>query len=326
MSILCKIGRISASVLTLAFATCGWAQTLSDFPTAETALGARVDMYDKLIRANHWNEGTIMPNVIFPPAGKDTAIVGSQENCPMHTGAYLASLSFRFAVTQDGQIRALADSVMEGILKLEQVTGEPGCVARSFNKTDGANWHEQAFAYPMEWRESDALSGYRWMGGMSTGQLTGLIFGVAQYWELCADDAHKKLAADFIDRAVGRCIGNNLRITDLEGKMTMWGNFCPDLPHEKVNALLILADLEVARKVTGKVVYEASYRRLLTKYKYDDEAVLSCEPSSRDRREAGDEAVVSMALYMLIHFEDNQELLGKYRAGLGKQCDVVIHP
>ena len=311
--------------LLVACVVCGaaWGQKVNDFPKKEDPLHVRMDMFDKLIRGNHWNEGTVMQNVIFPPAGKDTPIVGSQEDCPIHTGCYLAGLAFRYAVTKEAEVRTWADATMEGILKLENVTGEPGCVARSFNKTEppvgGApNWHEQAFFFPMEWHESTALPGYRWMGDLSSDQFTGLMFGVTLYWELCADDAHKQIAADFIDRLMSRCLEHNLKIVDADGKMTLWGNFCPDLPHEKLNALLILAHLRTALHVTKKNVYEAAYKRLITKYKYDDEAILATVMWPPEWRNEGDDSLVAMALYHLMRFEQNPNLLQKYRMSLNR--------
>jgi len=317
-----RIGWFSITVFVLIFGTAGWTQTVNEFPRPEDPLNVRVDMYDKLIRGNHWNEGAIMQNVIFPPAGKETPIIGSQEDCPIHTGGYLAALSFRYAVTKDPQVRAWADTVMEGILKLERVTGEPGCVARSFNRTDAPNWHEQVFFFPMEWHESTAAPGYRWMGDLSSDQFTGLMFGVTLYWELCAYDAHKKVAADFIDRMMERCVSNNFRIVDVDGKMTLWGNFCPDLPHEQLNALIILAHVKTAWKVTGKTAYETAYKRLITKYKYDDEAILAKVLWPVEWRNDGDDRLASMALYHLMRFEDNPGLLNKYRMALNRHWYV----
>jgi hypothetical protein len=295
-----------------------WGQAVNEFPRPEDPLHVRMELFDKLIRGNHWNEGTVMQSVVFPPAGKETPIVGSQEDCPIHTGGYLAALAFRYAVTQDPQVRPWADATLEGILKLEQVTGQPGCVARSFNKTAAPNWHEQVFFFPLEWHESDAMPGYRWMGDLSSDQFTGLIWGVTIYWELCADDAHKKIAADFIDRIMGRCVENNFKLVDVDNKMTLWGNFCPDLPHEKLNALLILAHLKTAHRLTGKVAYDAAYRRLITKYKYDDEAILAKVLWPAEWRNDGDDRLAAMGLYHLMRFEDNPTLLQKYRMSLNR--------
>ena len=78
-------------------------------------------MFDKLIQGNHWNEGTIMQHVIFPPAGLDRPIVGSQEDCFDQTAEMLAGYSHKYAVTKDEKDRDIANQLFEGILKLEKV-------------------------------------------------------------------------------------------------------------------------------------------------------------------------------------------------------------
>ena len=304
----------------MALIACGaaMAQKVNEFPKRDDPLRVRVHMFDELMRGNHWNEGVMMQHVIFPPAGRETPIVGSQEDCPYHTGGYLAALSFRYAVTKDPRVRQWADHTMEGVLKLEKVTGEDGCLARSFNKTDSPNWHEKAYFFPMEWHESEAMPGYRWMGDCSVDQFGVLIYGVTLYWELCADEAHKQIAADFIDRIMGRCVENNFRIVDVDDKMTLWGNMCPDLPHELLHSLLVLAHLKAAHRVTGNPVYQAAYNRLITKYHYDEEAIMAKVLWPVEWRNASDDLLAAMAFYHLMRFEDDPALLQKYRMSFNR--------
>jgi hypothetical protein len=277
-----------------------------------------MDMFDKLIRANHWNEGVLAPDVILSPSA-EAPVIGAQENCPAQTGLYLAALSFRFAATQDPQVRTAADSVMDGILKLEKITGERGCIARGFNKTSvPLSDREKAFLAPQSWNESLSQPDYRWMGDISAAQLTPLIFGVSTYWEFCADDAHKTIAAGFIERVIGRCISNNMRVIDIDGKMTRWGNLCPDMPHDPLNGLLMLYYLKTTFKITGKQSFETGYNRLLIKYKYDDEALQakSIQPAETPELDAG--RLASIALCGLIRFEEKPDLVAKYRSALDK--------
>lgn len=294
------------------------AQTPIDLPCPEDSLSVRVDICDKLIRANHLNEGLLLRDVIFAQPGHQTPLAASQEECPMASAAYLAALAFRYSSTQDTQARESADAVMAGILKLEQVTGEPGCVARCFIKPEEGALREAPHSFPTEWRDSGTLAGYRWMGNLRTDQLTALLSAVSLYCELCADDAHKKAATNFIDRVVGRCIANNCKIVEPSGKMSLWGNFCPDLPHEPLNALLMLANLKTALKATGKMAYGAAYTRLVAKYKYDDEVVAAKTLWPVGQRNGGLERAAAMALYGLMRFEENPDLVKKYRAALDR--------
>ena len=61
----------------------------------------RVALFDALMRGNHWNEGIMMPHIIFPPAGTERPLVGNQEDAADHASMFLAAYAFRYAVTQD---------------------------------------------------------------------------------------------------------------------------------------------------------------------------------------------------------------------------------
>ena len=293
-------------------ATVAWSERLTETPLREDPLHVRIGVLDKLVRANHWNEGLYMPCVIFPPAGIDEAVVGNHEDVAGHSAVYLAALSHRYAVTQDPEVRALADTVMDAIVKLETVTGVPGVAARSYYKTDKPLWHEQAFFFPMEWHASETMPGYRWQGDLSSDKFTGFIYGVGIYWEFCADEEHKQIAADFIDRFVGRCIEYNFKLVDVDGKMTLWGNFCPDMPHQALNALEMLAGLKVAERMTGKPCYTAAYTRLIKKYHYDDEAIMSKVLWPEEWKTPWDDQLAARAMYMLMRYETDPNLLAKY--------------
>jgi len=287
-------------------------------PSRDEPLHVRIEALDRLVHAQHWNEGLYMPCVVFPPAGVDRAVVGNHEDVAGHTAMYLAACSHRYAVTKDPQVRALADEVMGAIVRLEKVTGVPGVAARSFYRTDEPLWHEQAYFFPLEWHASETMPGYRWLGDLSSDKFTDFIYGVGTYWEFCADEAHKKVAADFIDRFVGRCVNYNFKLVDVDEKMTLWGNFCPDLPHENLNALEMLAGLKVAERLTGKAYFGAAYRRLIEKYHYDDEAILAKVLWPDEWKTPWDDHLAAKALYMLLRYESDPGLLQKYRMSLNR--------
>ncbi len=294
------------------------AQKVNRFPKRNDPLHVRATLFDELVRGNHWNEGAIMQHVIFPPAGRETPIVGSQEDCAGHTAMYLAACAHRYAATQDPQVRYLADEVMAGLLKLEAVTGVPGVVARSFNRTDTPLWHEQVYFFPQEWHWSSALPGYRWQGDLSSDKFTDFLFGVGTYWELCADEAHKKVAADFMDRFVGRCVDFNFKMVDVDNKMTLWGNFCPDLPHQPLNSLEMLAGLKVTWRMTGKDRYRAAYAMLIDRYHYDDDAILAKVLWPEEWKTPWDDELAAKSLYMLYRWETDPSLRIKYRMCLNR--------
>lgn len=293
------------------------AQKVNDFPKKSDPLHKKVAMYDRLMLGNHWNEGAIMQHVIFPPAGLDRPIVGSQADCIDPTSEMLAAYSHKYAITKDPKDREIANKIFEGILKLEKVTGVPGLVARSFNQTDKPLWHEDVLWYH-EWHQSTSMPGYRWLGDLSADKFTSIFYGVGTFWELCADQNYKAQAAGLLDRFMGRIVDDNFKLTDLDGKMTLWGNFCPDLPHQELNSLLVLMGLKVSYHITGKERYNAAYHMLIDRYHYDDHQINSKILFPPEWRNVGDDYHAARSLYMLMRLEKDPNLLNKYRMNLNR--------
>lgn len=311
----CRSIMVCTSLCILSIPLC--AQSIHEFPDTTTPLRAQVAISERLTLGNHWNEGTIIHNVIFPPAGLDRPIVGPQADCLDATSELLVAFSHKYATTKDPADRHLADSVFAGIQRLERVTGIPGLFARSFNRTDTALWHEKTLWYP-EWHASSSLPGYRWLGDLSTDKFTSIVSSVSMYWELCADAAHQKAAADLIDRFVGRVVNDNYKLTDLDGKMTLWGNMCPDLPHQPLNSLLMLMGLKAAHRLTSKPRYDSAYRYLIRTHRYDDHQILSKMLYPEEWRNVGDDYHAARALYLLLRYEDDPSLRNKYRMNLNR--------
>ena len=303
-------------LLFLLFRTIVFAQKVIDIPKRTNPLHVKVDMFDKLMRGNHWNEGTIMHRVIFPPAGLDRPVVGDHDDCLDCTVEMLAAYAYKYALTKDQKDRDIANELFEGLLKLEKVTGVPGLVARSFYKTDKPLWHEQVLWYPLEWHWSTSMPGYRWLGDLSSDKFTSLFYGVGIYWELCADEKHKQKAAGLLDRFLGRIIDFNFKLVDLDGKMTLWGNFCPDLPHQPLNSLEMLMGLKVTHRITGIERYSAAYHMLIDRYHYDDRQLNSKILWPDEWRNPWDDDHAAKSLYMLMRYEKDRSLLIKYRMNL----------
>ncbi len=303
-------------ILTIGWSQVALAQKINVFPKRTDPLHVKVAKFDLLMLGNHWNEGTIIQKVIFPPAGLNRPVVGHHADCLDNTAEMLMAYTYKYAVTKSPKDRELANQLFEGLEKLERVTGVPGLIARSFYKTDKPLWHEQALWYPLEWHWSTSMPGYRWLGDLSADKFTSLFYAVGTYWELCADDVHRQRAADLLDRFLGRCVDNNFKIVDLDGKMTLWGNFCPDLPHQELNSLEMLMALKVTWRLTGKERYHAAYRMLIDRYHYDDHQLHAKILWPPEWRNPGDDYHAAKSLYMLMRYEKDRSLLIKYRMNL----------
>ena len=311
----------SPAALFLCAVICGSAasaQQVNAFPNRDDPLHLRVAMFDELMRGNHWNEGIMMPHIIFPPVGTERPLVGNQEDATGHTARFLAAYSFQWAVTKDPAARERARKCMDGILKLEAVTGVPGCVARTFNRVDEPLWHEQAYFFPMEWHASTSMPGYRWQGDLSSDKFVNLCYGLSTYFDLCADEEHRQLAAGVLDRFVGRVVDHNFRMVDVDNKMTLWGNFCPNLSHEPLNALEILAGLRTAYHLTGKDRYIRAYHRLIGEYGYAEEAIMAKVLWPERWKTSWDDHLAAESYITLMRYETDRDLRQIYRMGLNR--------
>jgi hypothetical protein len=219
--------------------------------------------YERAMQARHLRDGgLVIGGTDFPfPKGHEWE---DDENCAYLTGAYLAALSFRYAVTQEAEAREQAKRCAASLRKLVEVTGTPGYLARW--------WRPVTDATPMEggwlakaWQTNGP---YRWLGNPSTDQYTGVLFGYSVYYDLAADDAERRLAAKSVGEMVGRILDAGMKILDLEGKPTSWYDMSPETLQQPVYAPVALHLLKVGFQVTGERRFEDEYRELALQHDY----------------------------------------------------------
>lgn len=296
------------------------AQKNNKYPKAGDPLHVKVKMYEALTLDNHWNEGTIMFQVYHPPGGKDMAGFGSHSDLIDATGEMLVAYSCKYAITKKESDKKIADQVFEGILKAEKVTGVPGLVSRGFYKTDEPQWLEKMWY--AEWHQSSSMSGYRWLGDLSIDKLVSIFHALGMYYELCADLEQKTKVEGLLSRFIGKIVDDNFRIMDLDGKLTLWGNMCPDLPHNKLNSLVALSAVKVAYQITGEARFASAYKLLIDKYHYDDRQLLTNHIFPESLRHIWDDYHAVRSLYMVMKYETDPDLLNKYRMTLNRQWYV----
>lgn len=296
------------------------AQKNNNFPKPDDPLHVRVSRYEALTLDNHWNEGTILFQPYYPPAAKVMAGFGSHADLIDATGEMLVAYSCKYGITKDKADKEIADAVFEGILKAEQVTGVPGLVARGFYQTKEPQWFEKMW-YD-EWHWSSSMPGYRWLGDLSIDKLVSVFHALGMYYELCADQGQKEKVEGLLSRFIGKIVDDNFRIMDLDGKMTLWGNMCPDLPHNKLNSLVALAAVKVAQQITGEARFASAYKLLIDRYHYDDRQLLTNHLYPESLRHIWDDYHAARSLYMVMKYETDPDLLNKYRMTLNRQWHV----
>tara|TARA_Y100001980_G_C14556900_1_gene352906 strand:+ start:98933 stop:100156 length:1224 start_codon:yes stop_codon:yes gene_type:complete len=315
--------RISAFTILITVLVCTnlcLAQKNNSYPKDDDPLHIKVKMYEQLMLDNHWNEGTILFHALYHPDGKNIDGFGLHSDLIDATGEMLVAYSCKYGITKDKKDKKIADQVFDGILKAETVTGVPGLVARGFYKANEPQWFEKAW-YD-EWHWSSSMPGYRWLGDQSIDKLVSIFHALGMYYELAADDEYKKKVEGLLSRFIGKIVNDNFRIMDLDGKLTLWGNMCPDLPHNKLNSLVALAAVKAAQQFTGESRFASAYKMLIEKYHYDDRQLLTNHLFPEHMRHIWDDYHAVRSLYTVMQYETDPDLLNKYRMTLNRQWYV----
>ncbi len=270
---------------------------------------------EAMMEQRHTYEGLVRSLVVLPPVGRPDFSTGNHESDALSTGVYLATQSFRWAATGEPKAKRRARAAARALRKLQRVTGTKGCFARGFKRANGPTWDEQVFFFPREWHQAGK---YRWVGDPSTDSLTGIMFGYEVYYDLVADAKEKAEVAQDVDTLMRPILEAGMRILDVDGRMTLWGNMCPVILEEPLNALQALSHLRGAYHITKKRKYLKEYSRLIAESDYHKVAeranVQEYPPHS-----PWDWNLSMMPLYTLLQYETDRTLLRYYRRALEVQ-------
>jgi formylglycine-generating enzyme required for sulfatase activity len=299
-------GAAATAVLVFVAAAFAWGDLAEDLEAKAVEAGRMAERY-------HVREGLLIPTRIEATEGPGVYDATSQEDVCTRSGEYLFALCFESLATDHPDARLRADRTARAMLELERVTGVPGLVARAFKKSDGPTLDEESFFFPLEWHQSPAKTGYRWLGDLSVDQLNDWMIGLCVYHDSVARDDEKTSVAAAIDRVASRLLDHDLRIVDWDGKMTLWGNMSPSLPHEPLNALLGLSNVKIAWHITGKDRYRRYFRQLIQTHKYHEQIALAKVLHPPYAINGSDDNLAIEALWNLMRLEDDAALRQYYR-------------
>jgi hypothetical protein len=274
---------------------------------------------EAVMEERHGYQGQVRNHVILPPAGLPDFSTGNHEDDAISTGTYLGTESFRWAVTREPKAKQRAQEAARALRKLQQVTGVRGCFARGFKRADKPTWDEQVFFFPREWHQAGK---YRWVGDPSTDSLVGLMFGYELYYDLVADAKEKKEVAKDVEGFMGRIVEKGMRIVDVDGRLTLWGNMNPYILEENLNALEALSHLRGAYHMTKNRLFLREYRRLIEKWDYHKKAALANAQAS-PVPSPWDWSLATCPLYLLLQYEKDESLLRYYYRALEVQWKGV---
>ena len=267
----------------------------------------------------HLFEGQVLGHVVLPPAGREDYLSGNFEDNCISTGQYLGAESFRYAATGDAEAKRRARESAAALRKLQAITGTRGFFARGFKTATGATWDEECYFFPREWHRA---GGYRWVGDPSSDSFNGRSFGWACYFELAADEKEKREVADDVNRVVSQWVENDFRLLDIDGRMTLWGNFNPYILEEDLNALQALNHLKCAGRVTGDEKFEREYRRLIRDFGYADRAMVA-KVLPHGSTPPWDDNLGMTALFHLAQYEEERALKALYKESVARYWSAL---
>lgn len=247
-----------------------WVETPAGFTRISErlmTLAEKARIFEERIRLRHVRYGMTSDSILTRPGDTSSNRTVSSDNDGLWTALYVAAEAFRYRVTGEAEARDFARQGMQALIRLEEITGNPGFPARSIIRkgediqpTDG-EWHDTA----------DGL--WRWKADTSSDEIAGHYFVYPIYYDLVADEAEKAKLRQVITRITDHILDHDYQLVDLDGKRTLWGWWGPtaiwdDATETGLRALHLLAHLRVASYMTGNPRYQQAYDELITRHRY----------------------------------------------------------
>jgi hypothetical protein len=228
-------------------------------------LEQKARLFDERIEARHVRHGMVADSYFRVPGDPSSNVTTDNDNDGLWTAMYLGAQAYRYAVTKDPDARRKAERSMRVLIRLEEITGNPGFPARSFVSVDeprpqGGEWHPTPDG---KWL---------WKGDTSSDELVGHYYGYGLYYDLVANEAEKKDIRRVVARITDHLIRHDYDLTDLDGKPTRWGEYSERFFKTEegkyeapLRAIQLLAFLKTAHHITGDAKYDAAYHDRIRK-------------------------------------------------------------
>jgi hypothetical protein len=319
-------------------------------------LGEKARYFEQDLLDKHWLDGLYVSITPAAPHGTKLDHTVNEPGNVIHagvwTGRYLAGVGYHYAVAPDPAVRDHGGQILQALRVLQEVTGKPGLLARGYVKGHGPvmDW-ERDGADSREWHQGQgAYADYRWYGDVSVDNFNAVLYGYAVYYDLAADDAQKQFIAHDVDRLMTHLVENRCRIIDVDGEVTQFGHvgIDPDPARDDYYnklyegrrqlyggadvdklplraSLMLLSDLKIAERITGKSQYGELYKRVVNRWKDNPEPARFREPFSLERLARANhssEGQAYEAFYILNRYEQDPALLAMYRGWVGNLWEM----
>ncbi len=244
------------------------------------------------------------------------------DNDGQWTEMYLASQCFRYAVTGSEEAYNNARTAAHAMLELLRVPGMGGFFARSIVPPEDCEAKQAAGAG--EWHLSSDGK-WCWKGDTSSDEFVGHVFGLSLYFDLVADEQEKLIVAEAFGQMLGYLLDNGYQLIDVDGKPTTHGHFDPEwmdtdlgamFGDAGLNSAMILGGLKAAYHMTGQQRFMDAFDDLVYEHDYKNYVSRIEEINTAWHTNHDSEEMSFLAMYTLIRYEDDPELLKLWLHGL----------
>ncbi|MBI3696197.1 MAG: hypothetical protein HY238_15340 [Acidobacteria bacterium] len=278
-------------------------------------LEAKAEEFEKRIDLRHNRYGLVADSELTTPGDLASNRMIPSDNDGLWTAIYAGAECFRYAVTGSERARANARRSVEAMMRLEEITGQPGFPARSFIRK-GDFRHRGGI-----WRDTQD-GRFEWKADTSSDEIVGHFLAYTLYYDLVAGEDEKPRLRAIADRIMTRIMEDGYNLVDrVTGKPTTWGKWSVEYFDDPrtgsdvaLNSAEILSHLLVAHHMTGKAKYLEAYRRLIDDHGYARNTARYLEL----RREINysDEELAMLSFYPLFLYEKDAGLRRIYGQGL----------
>jgi len=294
---------------------------LSIITATNITLEEKAEVLDLGQYERHNRFGMFSKCFLSVPGDLSSSYLVDDDNDGQWTNQYLASQSFRYAVTGSETAKQYADEAANAMVKLLTITGKKGFFARSIVEPVG----DDKTCPPLsagEWHLSeDEL--WCWKGDTSKDEYVGHIFGLSLYYDLVADDAQKKKVRDaFVDLHDGM-IDVGYYMEDVDGECTSHGQFDPQFMQiigifgdAGLNAASILGGLLATYRMSGEQRFMDAFNYLAFDEGYADYVRRIEEINLMVHINHDAEEMSFIAMATLMRYETDPCLMAMWREGL----------
>ncbi len=259
------------------------------------SLREKAEYYDDLAVRLHIPYGQeLLYSVFVKEDGRNFDRVIMSDNVGTWTALYTASQAFRYAATGSEEALNNIKKSLRGEFNLMKITGVKGLFTRVYVNpslpgfpTDEQldNWYPDCDLTVRHCKrfvkvEDGEFRGYWFKTDVSKDEYAHHMFAMSVLWNLVEDEEVKIIVKEILTGVADHLIENNLRITDIDGKVTTYGRMYATAFDDFAgfNALLTLSWFRLAAGVGG-IKYKNFYENCLLQKKGRYECIKNEDPS-----------------------------------------------